>query len=210
MLLLLDEYGDKGLKLDGGSSRWLIIVGSLFGSREQAEECGERLRELHGKLGGREFHFAKDSSQRKAQVLELIAGFPFTYHCVACDKFKLRIRDWKPDDLYDEVAGQLIDALKPALEKCTVWFDTQGGRGVDREYGQRLTRRAGHFDGGPRIAHTKRMDSDKQVLGQLADYVCGAVSRSIRAEAENADEFRQVIKAREGQVISWPVENETG
>lgn len=210
MLLLLDEYGDKGLKLGGGSSTWLIVVGCLFPSREVAAGCGEQLAVLHEKLGGREFHFTSDSPARRRGVLALIAGFPFTYHGVACDKRKLRLRDWKPDDLYDEVAGRLVDALKPGLEKCTVWFDTLGGKGSDREYGQRLTRRAGHLGSIPRVAHCRRMDSRTQVLGQLADYVCGAVSRSIRAEAENPDEFRKLIEAREGQMVFWPAESETG
>ena len=54
------------------------------------------------------------------------------------------------------------------------------------------------------------MDSGKQTLAQLVDYVCGAVSRSIRAEAANADEFRNLIQGREGQVLFWPAESETG
>lgn len=210
MLLLMDEYGDSGLKLPGDSSRWLIIAATVFTTREVADSCGEQLAQLHGKLGGREFHFTKDSPRRKEEVFALIAGFPFTYHFIACDKTRLVLRNWKPNDLYEEVVGQLIDALKPGLENCTVWFDTLGGKKSDREHGQRLGKRAGHTPDGPRIKHSKRMNSVKEPLGQLADYVCGAVSRSIRAEAKNADEYRKVIKSHEGQVILWPSENETG
>jgi hypothetical protein len=209
----MDEYGDSGLKLPGGSSRWLIITASLFGSRKVADECGMQLTRLHEKLGGREFHFTNDRQRRREEVFGLIAGFPFTYHFIACDKERLILRDWKPNDLYEEVAGQLIDALKPGLENCTVWFDTLGGKKSDREHGQRLVRRAGHTPNGPRVKHVKRMDSAKQPLGQLADYVCGAVSRSIRAEADNADEFRKLIKSHEGQATIWPLshpENATG
>lgn len=214
MLLLLDEHGDKGLELEGHSSRWLIIAGCLFASRQVAEEHAVRLTELHTQLGGREFHFPKDNHDRRRRVLACVAGFPFTYHVVACDKRRLRIRDWRPDDLYDEVVGQLVDHLKPGLRKCTVWFDPLGGKKSDKRYGQRLCRRAGRTPDGPRIVHTTRMDSRKQPLVQLADYVCGAVSRAIRAEAANADEFRRLIADREGRVIYWPpedvIESKTG
>lgn len=204
MLLLMDEYGDNGLRLDAGSSRWLIITASVFASRELADGCGEQIKKLHETLGGREFHFTHDNQNRKERVFALLATFPFTYHFVACDKRLLRLRDWKPNDLYEEVAGRLIDALKPGLEKCTVWFDTLGGKKSDKAYGQRLSKRAGFTPDGPRIKHAKRIESAKESLAQLADYVCGAVSRSVRAEAPNADEFRKLIRAHEGQTIYWP------
>jgi hypothetical protein len=208
MLLLLDEYGDAGLKLDAGSSRWFIIAGVLFASREIAELAGTELVALHQTLGGREFHFTHDSASRKETVFACLATLPFTYHFVACDKHLLKIRNWKADDLYDEVAGQLIDVLKPSLTKATIWFDSHGGKKSDRTYGQRLVRRAGHTTEGPCVAHTKRMDSNKQVLAQLADYVCGAVSRSIRAEATNADEYRKLLRHREGFAVMWPAQSE--
>jgi len=47
-------------------------------------------------------------------------------------------------------------------------------------------------------------------LVQLVDYVCGAVTRSLRAESTDADEYREIIRGREGMVWVWPRKSETG
>jgi hypothetical protein len=213
MLLLMDESGDKGPDMRKGSSRWLVVAGVLFGSRKQATSCRDELVALRTRLGRQEFHFREDADTRRTAVFECLAGFPFTYHVVACDKTRLNLRRWqKPDALFHEVAGRVIDHCAAALTGCTVWFDTVGGREKDRAFGKVLTRRAGKVSGKSRIEGYLALESRKEPLAQIADYVCGAVARSVRAETENADRFRHIIRGREGRVEIWPdwPENKVG
>lgn len=204
MLLVLDENGDEGLDFGSGASVWLVIAGCLFDDRDHAAECEAELVAFRKTTKVKELHFTRDPDARRRRVLALIARFRFTYHAVAVDKRNLKPRDWRPGDIYDRVAGRLVNHLLPRLTDCTLWFDTKGGKKVDQKHGSRLVRLARRAKGdAPRIARAAGMNSRKQPLVQLADYVCGAVSRSIRADTDDADDYRRLIAAREGEVLLW-------
>ena len=211
MLLLMDESGDKGLKLGQGSTPWLVIGAVLFPSKELADSCDEIIKGLRQELGSKEFHFTKDADERRTVFIETVRESTFTYHCVACDKSRLNLRRWKkPEHLFNEVAGHLMAMIAPMLADCTLWFDTLGGKKPDREYARFLEKKAGHHGGAPRISRSRSIRSDKENLAQLTDYVCGSIHRSVAKKGNKPEEFRELFHVREGTVLIWPeVEKET-
>jgi hypothetical protein len=205
MLLLLDESGDTGLKIGAGSSDWLVIAAVLFESREIGDRYETELRNMREQLGGREFHFAKDDDERRKVVLNRLREFEFEYHAVACNKTKLNINTWrKPQHLLFAVVDRLIERLAPKLSKCTLRFDTIGGTQDNSAYGKHIVKRVGILDGSPRVVHHKAVVSDSFPLCQLVDYVCGALTRSVKQLKKDADVYRELLKNREGKIIFWP------
>ncbi len=205
MLLVLDESGDDGLIVQPGQSPWLVIGGLLFPDQVSALACRAALGEIRKKHGGKEFHFRNNTPARRALVLNGLAASPMTYHAVACDKSQLPPGRWrKPHDLFSDLAAEFITTLADRLQDCTVWFDSLGGRDVDREYGRHLQRSAGQSGTGRgRVKDWKALDSSKELLIQAADYVCGAVARSVKTDGAER-QYRSIIRRREGLVWTWP------
>lgn len=61
MLILIDESGDSGFKLDKGSSKFLVIAGVFFCDFSEAEKTASELKLLKKELnllGKTEFHFS--------------------------------------------------------------------------------------------------------------------------------------------------------
>ena len=62
MLVFLDESGDPGMKLTGGSSDLFIVALVIFNDREEAQACDTRIDLLRRELKmcvGMEFKFHK-------------------------------------------------------------------------------------------------------------------------------------------------------
>jgi hypothetical protein len=205
MLLVMDESGDPGLVIPPGQSPWFVIAGVLFTTREDGQACRVALTDFRRAHGGRELHFTKTADKRRRQVLEVLTGCPFRYYAVACDKSKLEPGRWrKPADLRHALVGRLVGRVAPLLTDCTVWFDTLGGRTVDSEYGRHVRHAAGKLPNGRgRVADCRPRDSGKELLIQVADYVCGAVARSFRPGRDEG-RYLRLIAGREAGLIVWP------
>ena len=106
---------------------------------------------------------------------------------------------------YKYVCGLVFENAKPYLDNAIVKIDRSGGPEFRRELASALKRAANETAAPGR--HVKRVETAEAQgndLLQVADMVCGAVARGVRADKKKASRFRDVIKHRELRVRSLP------
>lgn len=75
MLVFIDESGDAGLKVDGGSSRYFIVTLVAFEDHQEAQAADDRIDLLRREIGVSdrfEFHFNKMKPNQRKQFLSAI------------------------------------------------------------------------------------------------------------------------------------------
>ena len=208
MLAFIDESGDAGLKIDGSSTEFLVVILVVFRDRNEALLADSVIEDHKRTLGvGRnwEFKFNKSSKARRLEFLELVKDLDFEIFGVIVKKRKL------VDDNIDLKESLLAHACRlacesalEALDDATVIIDGAGSRHVRRQmntYLKKELNRAG--DEKKRIRKVKIEDSRKNNLLQLADMVSGAIARSY-SQKSDASVYRSVLSFKEMSVEIWP------
>ena len=83
MLVFIDESGDSGLKIEGGSSRFFTVGLVVFEDYEEANACDKRIEFLAKEIGWAsvsEFHFKKNSDTVRKAFLQAVAPYQFFYY----------------------------------------------------------------------------------------------------------------------------------
>jgi hypothetical protein len=206
MLVFIDESGDSGLKLEHGSSKYFTIALVAFEDREEAIACDQRIcllkREL-GWSGNSEFHFNKNSIRVRKIFLEAVLPYDFFYYGVVIDKDpkKLYGQGFRNKKSFYKYACSLVfENAKEKMINATVVIDESGSSEFKAELAKYLKQKT--INGA--IKKVKMQNSAKNNLLQLADYVVGAINRSMKAEKKENDEPRKILAAREIYVQIWP------
>jgi len=208
MLVFLDESGDPGMKLTGGSSDLFIVALVIFNDREEAQACDTRIDLLRRELkmcGGMEFKFHKTNQVVRSTFLEAVGRYDFFYFGIVINKRELTSPNFRIKDSFYKYACSLVfENAKPHLNDATVVIDGSGSRDFRNQLSSYLKRRINDQKGGNRqIGKVKIQDSHRNNLLQLADMVCGAVARSY-TNKNDAKDYRRLISHREMRVQVWP------
>ncbi len=194
------------MKLTTGSSP-LFTVAIIALQDPDSNECDRRINALRSSLNLKtdfEFHFPKSVKYREV-FLRTIEEIPFIFFSCTLFKHKLSGKDWhKKEYLYQRVAIMALNAALPSLSETRLWLDAGSSRQFDNDLLAHLRRHAGHRDGRPIIVATKRHESHKCNMIQMADMVCGAVHCSHRGEQESHKTLRRLLRRREGRVLKFP------
>ena len=94
MLVFVDESGDLGFKLDRGSSQFFTIALVVFEDGPAALACQQVIESLRRQLhlpANYEFHFHKDSHQRRLAFLSTVARQHFSCYTSTLDKVSPRL-----------------------------------------------------------------------------------------------------------------------
>jgi hypothetical protein len=208
MLAFVDESGDAGLKFGQGSSDCFTVAVVIFEDREQALACNGAINRLRTELGfdsRQEFKFNKCSRPVRERFLSVVAAFRFRYHAVVLNKVKLADPVARQrESLYYYPIRLVFENAKTQLDGATVFFDTTGSREFVKQLGTYLKKRMTDADGRCRIKKVKAERSHSNNLIQLADMVCGAVSRSFKPDKADHRVYREIVKGREELVQFWP------
>lgn len=107
------------------------------------------------------------------------------------------------DSFYKYAAGPVFEDAKAQLIDATVVLDECGSRDFRKQLSKYLK---GRINDGERvlIKKVKMEPSHSNNLLQLADMICGAVSRSFDMTKQNRMEFRRLIRHRELKLQVWP------
>ena len=209
MLVLIDESGDAGLKVEQGSSPYFFVTLVVFTDLEEAakaDECVQKLRVKWNKHQNFEFKFNKASPSLRRQFLEELLSYDYRYFSIVIDKQALSKEETQAVQSFYEYACALVCTnAKPYLHEATVIIDGSGSREFKRQLGNSLKKQINDKDAG--FAHIKKVklqDSHTNNLLQLVDMVCGAVARSYRVDRADAKTYREIIKDRETFVQLWP------
>jgi hypothetical protein len=208
MLVFIDESGDSGLKIEEGSSRFFTVALVVFEDNDEAINCDKRIELLKSELGwekGSEFHFKKNSDKVRQIFFESVLPYNFFYYGIVINK--------DPDKLYGDgfknkssfykyTCGLVFENAKDKLNKSIVIIDKSGNNDFRKQLSKYLKRKMN----GDRtmIKKVKMQKSESNNLLQLADYIAGAVNRSVVGKRKNSQEFRNMLGRREIQVQIWP------
>lgn len=206
MLAYVDESGCTGMRFASGASRLYVVTAVVFYDRQVADCCYQTVDELRRSLKvAKEFHFSKLSHPNRLAFFTEAAKFDFEYFAVVFDKHKLGeqgITLTTPFLQYPVKA--IFSGIAPKLSEATIVIDEVGSsefrNGLARELKGEINRQFGREV----IKQVKSKASHSHSLLQLADMVCGAVSRSCANSRKNPDEYRSLIKRRERGVAIWP------
>jgi hypothetical protein len=210
MLVFVDESGDPGVKGKRGSSRYFIVTAVVFEDDRVAETCERRIDALRRELGlpeYREFRFNKCNRAIREAFLRAVARFDFKYVAFILNKDpdKLSGPGFRyQDSLYKLSIRYTFTNAEPLLDNAVVVIDRTGSRDFVRQLDKYLRRRINLKEGPPLIRKVRSQSSHSHNLIQMADMVCGAVARSLRAEKRDHPVYRELIRRREFGVQLWP------
>jgi len=207
MLVFIDESGDPGLNIEGGSSKYFIVALVAFDDHDDALSADDRISRLRREQGFPakfEFHFNKMKPAYRRRFLEAIASYNFFYFAVVMDKSKLTEREFPfKESIHKYACGLLLEDLKPRLNNAIVVVDGSESKTFRQELKSYLIRRLKDDSGKCFIKKVRVLDSTTTNLLQLADMVVGAVARSFSGKKDSR-EYRSLIAHREMNVEVWP------
>jgi len=208
MLIFIDESGDSGLKIDKGSSRYFTVGLVLFEEDEEAISCDQRIQLLKKEVGWREndeFHFKNNSDKIRVAFLKAVSPYNFFYYGIVINKDpkKLFGDGFKnKSSFYKYACGLVFENAKEKMRDSTVIIDESGNLDFKNQLATYLRKRVNKND--KLIKKIKMQRSESNNLLQLADYVAGAINRSVKNEKKKSDVYRKIIAHREIYVQIWP------
>lgn len=209
MLVFIDESGDPGLKIEKGSSRFFSIALVVFEDNDEALACDQRIGLLKRELGWEErseFHFKMNSDRVRKAFLQAVNPYNFFYYGIVINKDlnKLWGEGFKDKKSFYKYACSLVfQNAKDKLENSIVVIDESGNLDFKRQLAKYLRNKLNGKDR-KLIKKLKMQRSCSNNLLQLADYVAGAINRSVQTNKKNAAEYRKLIAHREVYVQIWP------
>jgi disulfide oxidoreductase YuzD len=207
MLVFIDESGDPGLNIEGGSSKYFIVALVAFDDHDEALAADDRISRLRNEQGFPakfEFHFNKMKPSYRRRFLEAIASYNFFYCAVVIDKSKLTEREFQfKESIHKYACGLLLEDIKPRLNNAIVVVDGSESKSFRRELKSYLVRKLKDHSGKSLIKNVRIHDSTTNNLLQLADMVVGSVARSYSGKKDSR-EYRSLIIHREMNVEVWP------
>jgi len=102
------------------------------------------------------------------------------------------------------VVGLTLELWRQYLSGAAVDIDKGGGESFSKSLCKYISQNFKGRDGKPLLKRVRTRNSQNSNLLQLADMVCGAVMRSYKSTGPGADDYRQLIRARELEVIVRP------
>jgi len=208
MLAFIDESGDTGFKFDKGSSERFVVTVVLFTDPNDAMAAEERIRDLRQELGVKkdfEFHYAHTKAVIRDRFFEVFSAQQFEFSSVSINKRLVTDPElYHKGSFYKHACKLVLESIRENLRDTKVVIDGSGGREFRRQLGTYLRRNANSADEGfKRIKKVQLEDSKKNDLIQLADMVCGAVSRDLAGRLEGTRHLRH-IRNQKLWFQEWP------
>lgn len=196
MLVFIDDSGDPGFKLDKGSSAVFVIALVIFDDELEAEKTAVAVKELRRSLGfaeHEEFKFFKSRSEVREKFLRAVAPFKFKVRALVVDKKKIYSPLLKRDK--NSFYGYMIKTvLKHGLLKdARIKIDGSGDRVFRRNFLTYLRKELNSEDRHA-LEHCKLVDSEGNVLIQMADMIAGTIRRSYDVLKTDGPVLKKIIR----------------
>lgn len=208
MIFVIDESGDPGFKFSTGSSEYFVCLAVALGNAADAEACDHAITDLRRELRlapGYEFHFAECSNRVRCSFFRTVAQQNFNFYASVLDKRKISGERLQTRSGFYEYSVELLcEIIHPVLHNSTIIIDKCGDRPFQLSLEKALKTKLTLSDGSCPIKKISMKKSYGNNLVQLADMVCGAVSRSYGSTRSDRKEFRDILRKREGRVELWP------
>ena len=212
MLAFIDESGDTGRKRIHGTGRFFVIAAVIFQDDDTAQKCDDAISRLRRELAlpeMYEFHYKDNPVKVKTAFLRCVSSYAFNYYVFAVDKAHREASTAQfpnPEDIYRFATCSVLENAKPILDNARIVLDRRGdkrsGNALATHIRQRIRRSGGNSPIPIKSIKTQRSNGNN--LLQLADYVAGIASRTLRGYAQETAFRRQYLIRREANREIWP------
>jgi hypothetical protein len=202
MLVFLDDSGDPGFKVKKGSSPCFVIALAIFDDHLEAEACAVEIKKLRRKLGLSdqfEFKFSKCSPDFRKQFLSHVAKFEFRVRAIVMRKSAIYSQELRAskETFYQYSIRMVLQHSFGTIRNARLKMDGHEDREFRRQLLSYLRKQLTKDEQGvPILSDLKIVDSQNNVLIQLADMVAGTVRRFAEQEKPDASEYRALIAHR--------------
>ncbi|MER9654378.1 DUF3800 domain-containing protein [Mesorhizobium sp. M0152] len=195
MLVFIDESGDPGFKVSKGSSPAFVLALVAFSDRAVSLEVQAAIDAVSKQLRVfPEFKFSKSRPEIRDAFFDAVLPFDFCIRAIAVQKERIQsgyLRSNK-EAFYSFFVKSMLKFDNGLLKDARIVIDGSGERVFKQELSSYLRR---HTEKGA-IRSVRFSDSRNDRLVQLADMCTGAIARSYRDNRDDADRWRQMIKAK--------------
>lgn len=198
MLVFLDDSGDPGFKFDKGSTSHFIIAMVIFDDELEAEKTAIAIKELKRQLGFKEsveFRFFKNSQDVRVKFLNAVSKFNFRIRALVVDKSIIRSNELKTDknSFYAYFIKEVLKKNNNTIINAKIKMDGNGDRIFRKNFFTYLRRELNAKDK-KIMKHCKMIDSQTNVLVQMADMVAGSINRAQNKDKKDHKIYRRIIK----------------
>ncbi len=194
MLVLIDESGDPGFKVERGSSSHFVVAMVIFTDFAEAEKAGAAIAQA--KLDfrvGKEFKFSSCGDRVRAGFFKAVAPCQFVVRALVVDKAKIRSDHLQENTkrFYNFFVQMLLRHDGGVLAGARIKIDKCGDRRFKDQLNSYLRRQlpAGQ------VARLKFVDSCSDNLLQLADMCSGAILRAVRADDRRDGQWLRALES---------------
>ncbi len=196
MLIFIDDSGDPGFKLTAGSSSNFVISLVIFGDELEAEKAAVAIKELRRSLGfpdNVEFKFAKSKESTRIAFLQCVAGFDFSIRSIVITKDIITSEKLRMDksSFYRYAIKTVLKYNSSWIHDAKIKIDGSGDRKFRQEFIQYLRQ---ELPAGV-IHNCKFVDSQGNVLIQLADMIAGTIRRHNDPAKQDGYPYRSLIES---------------
>jgi hypothetical protein len=193
MLVLIDESGCSGFKLDNGSTPYFIVAMVIFADFLEAEKASIAIANLRQELNiWPEFKFAKTHSEVKDIFFKTINPYNFLIRSLVVEKryvYSSHMRKQK-ENFYNYFIKALMKHDGKLLTNASVKIDGGGDKGFRNALSSYLRQEIGSN----KIKKFRFIDSRQDNLIQLADMVVGAIARHHNRNRKDASRWYNMLK----------------
>lgn len=196
-LVFIDDSGDPGFKTQEGSSTHFVIACVIFDNVLDAEETALTIKRYKQELGWketREFKFNKTHKKYIKELLRRVAHCPFRVRAILIDKSHIYSRELmnKHDSFYNFAIKEVL--AKSMLKEADIRLDGHSGREYKRSAATYFRRELNKSS--RRVAKVRFVDSNTNVLIQLADLVAGSILRTTQLDKTDCGEYAAIMHER--------------
>lgn len=198
MIVFIDDSGDPGFNFEKGSSKFFIIAAVVFDDELEAEKTALAIKEYRRTLkfpDDVEFKFSKSRRVIREGFLKTINKFEFRIRSLIIDKFLIRKDElrYEKDLFYSYAIKLLLKHNGGTILNAKVRIDGSGDRIFRKSFLSYLRRQLNSKEK-IIMKNCKLVDSENNVLIQMADMIAGGIKRSYDKDKIDAQIYKTIIK----------------
>jgi hypothetical protein len=198
MLVFIDDSGDAGFKLGKGSTDYFVIAMVCFTENLEAEKVAVAIKELRRDIEfseNMEFRFFKTSKEYRVKFLHTISKFNFYVRCLVVDKKKIYSPKLRTDknSFYSYFIKEALKNSDGSILDAKIKIDGSGDR-VFRKSFLSYLRRELNGNNVKIMKQCKLVDSQSDVLIQMADMIAGSINRSYNLTKSDRSIYKSIFK----------------
>jgi hypothetical protein len=198
--VFIDDSGDPGMKLGGGSSRYLVMAARVFQSDQAMEDAAAAIAACRRRLGrpdGFEFKHAKTTRTAKDAFFTAVGPADFAVRAIIIDKTILYSGGLVSDceRLHRFAITQLLTHTRGTVRDAKVVIDGKDSKAFAMTSATYFRRLVNAMSPGT-VRVVSYADSARNSLVQLADMMAGAIHRSERDRRPETLRHMAVVRGK--------------